>query len=54
MADTPTLAEVIDHALPRGGSIRLVGDNHQLSAIAAGGILTDLPQPTAPSNSTRS
>ena len=42
MADTLSLAELIDYALPRGASIRLFGDDRQLSAIGAGGVLTDL------------
>ena len=42
MADTPTLDKITTHVTSHGGSVRLVGDSHQLSAIAAGGILTDL------------
>ena len=42
MADTPTLDAVTSHVIDRGGSVRLVGDDHQLTAVAAGGILTDI------------
>lgn len=42
MADTPTLDQVTNHVISLGGSVRLVGDTHQLTAVAAGGILTDL------------
>lgn len=42
MADTPTLDQVVTHITDRGGSVRLVGDGHQLTAVAAGGILTDI------------
>ena len=42
MADTPTLDQVINHVTSLGGSVRLVGDTHQLTAVAAGGILTDI------------
>ena len=42
MADTPTLDQVTNHVVNLGGSVRLVGDTHQLTAVAAGGILTDL------------
>ena len=42
MADTPTLDTAIGHTLRRGGRVCLVGDDQQLGAIGAGGILTDL------------
>jgi hypothetical protein len=42
MADTPTLDQVVTHITERGGSVRLVGDDHQLTSVAAGGILTDI------------
>ncbi|MHA6524451.1 MobF family relaxase [Tessaracoccus sp. G1721] len=42
MADTPTLAAVIDFAVERGASVRLVGDDQQLAAVGAGGVLRDI------------
>lgn len=42
MADTPRLARVIDHAIENGASVRLIGDDQQLSAIGAGGVLRDI------------
>jgi hypothetical protein len=42
MADTPTLDTAISHTLRQGGRVCMVGDDHQLGAIGAGGILTDL------------
>ncbi len=42
MADTLSLAELIGYALLQGASIRLIGDDRQLSAIGAGGVLRDL------------
>ncbi|MCF4122058.1 relaxase domain-containing protein [Antribacter sp. KLBMP9083] len=42
MADTLTLDRVIGYALERGASVRLIGDDQQLAAIGAGGILRDL------------
>jgi ATP-dependent exoDNAse (exonuclease V) alpha subunit len=42
MADTLTLDTAIDYALRHGGRVCLVGDDQQLGAIGAGGILTDL------------
>lgn len=41
-ADTLALAHVVDFALQRGASVRLVGDDRQLSAIGAGGVLRDI------------
>ena len=42
MADTLTLDTAVAFVIERGGSVRLVGDDAQLSAIGAGGVLTDL------------
>ncbi|OCL30874.1 hypothetical protein BCR15_10380 [Tessaracoccus lapidicaptus] len=42
MADTPTLAAVIGFAMQRGASVRLIGDDQQLAAVGAGGVLRDL------------
>ena len=42
MAATGDLATVTRWALKRGASIRLVGDDRQLAAIAAGGVLRDI------------
>jgi len=42
MAATPDLAHAVDHVVARGGSVRLVGDDRQLSAIGAGGVLRDI------------
>ena len=42
MAATGDLAAVTRFALNRGASIRLVGDDRQLAAIAAGGVLRDI------------
>lgn len=42
MADTLSLAELIGYALLRGASVRLIGDDRQLSALGAGGVLRDL------------
>lgn len=42
MTDTISLAKLVDHVLQRGASLRLVGDDHQLAAIGAGGVLRDL------------
>ena len=42
MAGTRDLAAAIDHMTARGASVRLVGDNQQLAAIGAGGLLRDL------------
>jgi conjugative relaxase-like TrwC/TraI family protein len=42
MADTPTLDLVTSHITSLGGSVRLIGDTHQLTAVGAGGVLTDL------------
>ncbi|GAB3821905.1 hypothetical protein GCM10028820_31450 [Tessaracoccus terricola] len=42
MTDTHSLARVIDHVIAQGGSVRLVGDDQQLAAISAGGVLRDI------------
>ncbi|SOC49459.1 DNA primase, catalytic core [Blastococcus aggregatus] len=42
MAGTRELAAVVDHVLGRGGSVRLVGDDRQLAAVAAGGVLAEI------------
>lgn len=42
MASTVELDEMIRHALAKGASVRLVGDDQQLASISAGGVLTDL------------
>ncbi len=42
MAGTPELARAVAFVVARGGSIRLVGDDQQLAAISAGGVLRDL------------
>ena len=42
MASTPDLDKAIAFVLARGGSVRLVGDDQQLAAIGAGGVLRDI------------
>jgi DNA primase catalytic core len=42
MADTLSLDAAVAFILERGGSVRLVGDDQQLSAIGAGGVLRDI------------
>ena len=42
MASTLDLDTVIGHALARGASVRLIGDDQQLASISAGGVLRDL------------
>ncbi|MET0930020.1 MAG: MobF family relaxase, partial [Aeromicrobium sp.] len=42
MADTISLERVISFALERGASVRLIGDDQQLAAIGAGGVLRDI------------
>jgi conjugative relaxase-like TrwC/TraI family protein len=44
MVGTKDLAAVVDHVLERGGSVRLVGDDQQLTAVAASGIFRDLAE----------
>jgi len=42
MADTLSLDAAVTYILERGGSVRLIGDDQQLSAIGAGGVLRDI------------
>jgi DNA primase catalytic core len=42
MADTLSLDTVVTHILDAGGSVRLIGDDQQLAAIGAGGVLRDI------------
>ena len=42
MADTLSLDEAVGFVISRGGSVRLVGDDQQLAAIGAGGVLRDI------------
>ena len=42
MADTLSLDAAVDWITARGGSVRLIGDDQQLAAIGAGGVLRDL------------
>jgi DNA primase catalytic core len=42
MADTLSLDAVVRHVLECGGSVRLIGDDQQLAAIGAGGVLRDI------------
>ncbi len=42
MAGTLELATVIEFAVDRGASVRLVGDDRQLAAVGAGGVLRDI------------
>lgn len=42
MASTPDLDKAIAFVLGRGGSVRLIGDDQQLAAIGAGGVLRDI------------
>jgi conjugative relaxase-like TrwC/TraI family protein len=44
MADTLTLDTAVQFVIARGGSVRLVGDDQQLAAIGAGGVLRDIKQ----------
>jgi hypothetical protein len=44
MADTLTLDAAVQFALDRGASVRLIGDDQQLAAIGAGGVLRDIKQ----------
>ena len=48
MADTLSLDTAVQFAVGRGASVRLIGDDQQLAAIGAGGVLRDIQQ-TAPS-----
>jgi AAA domain len=42
MADTPTLDAAVQSIIRRGGSVRLVGDDQQLAAVGAGGVMRDI------------
>ncbi len=42
MADTPTLDRVIGACCDRGARVRLIGDDQQLAAVGAGGVLRDI------------
>ena len=42
MADTLSLDTAVQFAIARGASVRLIGDDQQLAAIGAGGILRDI------------
>ncbi|WP_298747086.1 MobF family relaxase [uncultured Serinicoccus sp.] len=42
MSDTLSLHTAVEYALDRGASVRLVGDDQQLAAIGAGGVLRDI------------
>ncbi|MGH3341136.1 MAG: ATP-dependent DNA helicase, partial [Propionibacteriaceae bacterium] len=42
MADTLSLDTAVRFVIGRGGSVRLVGDDQQLAAIGAGGVLRDI------------
>ncbi len=42
MADTVSLDAAVTFILRRGGSVRLIGDDQQLAAIGAGGVLRDI------------
>ena len=44
MADTVTLDAAVQFAIDRGASVRLIGDDQQLAAIGAGGVLRDIKQ----------
>jgi ATP-dependent exoDNAse (exonuclease V) alpha subunit len=44
MADTLTLDAAVQFAINRGASVRLIGDDQQLAAIGAGGVLRDINQ----------
>jgi DNA primase catalytic core len=42
MADTLSLDTAVGYIVGRGGSVRLIGDDQQLAAIGAGGVLRDI------------
>jgi hypothetical protein len=44
MADTLTLDAAVQFAIDRDASVRLIGDDQQLAAIGAGGVLRDITQ----------
>ena len=45
MADTLSLDTAVQFVIGRGASVRLVGDDQQLAAIGAGGVLRDIKHP---------
>ena len=44
MAGTVDLAQTVQFVLAQGGAVRLIGDDQQLTAIAAGGVLRDIAE----------
>lgn len=42
MADTLTLDRIVGYCLAHGATVRLIGDDQQLAAIGAGGVLRDI------------
>lgn len=44
MAGTAELARAVEFVVARGGSVRLIGDDCQLAAVGAGGVLRDLAE----------
>ena len=42
MADTLSLDTTVGYVMARGGSVRLIGDDQQLTAVGAGGVLRDI------------
>lgn len=42
MADTVSLDKVVEFVSGRGGCVRLIGDDQQLAAVGAGGVLRDI------------
>ena len=42
MADTLSLDTAVQYVMSRGGSVRLIGDDQQLAAIGAGGVIRDI------------
>jgi conjugative relaxase-like TrwC/TraI family protein len=44
MADTLSLDAAVQFSIKRGASVRLIGDDQQLAAIGAGGVLRDIHQ----------
>ena len=51
MADTVSLDAAVSYIIEQGGSVRLIGDDQQLAAIGAGGVLRDIRPPTGQSGS---
>jgi len=44
MVGTPNLDALVTYVTDRGGSVRLVGDDQQLAAVAAGGVVRDIAE----------